>query len=312
MQQMIEIFDVDILVETGTWGGDTANTAAHFFKEVYTVELHHELFLKCINRLNGISNVHCYEGHSPVFLKQVVPDIKGRILFWLDAHWCGDDTALWEDTKTPICDELLAIKESGLQNGIILIDDIRCFQNLPNDYPEFGGYPLVSTIKSLILDINENYAFYVLGDVAIAFPKDDRIKISPLMQSCTTSRLFEDSCKNYDEVLQAEMVIQKYANKPETKAIDMLQRHITPSTEIITYHYMLWNGLVQLGRNNSENAQKCFQKALDAGYRHWRVYWYLSLAKRECGLVEEASQLLDYVISQVPDFDEAKLLIDSL
>jgi hypothetical protein len=279
MQKLIEDFKVDILIETGTWGGETARKASPLFREVYTVELSHELFQQVSPSFNLFLNIHAFEAHSPVFLKEILPKLEGRILFWLDAHWCGDHTARL-GKNTPIKEELEAIRESGLKNGIILIDDVRCFHNLPEEVIGYGGYPTIHEIKQLILSINPDYEFWLLGDMAIAFPKQYNQDISPLVYACTVSRLFLPTDGDDLEVVAAEQLFRKYCNAPESRAIDFLQCLVIPSTEFITFHLILWKGLLELGRQNFSVAAECFEKVLNNGYRHSRIYLYLAEAKQ--------------------------------
>lgn len=275
MLDLKERFNIEVLVETGTWGADTAKRGSSIFREVYTVELDHDLFVSASKKLAPFSNVYPFEGHSPAVLKQILPNVKGRVLFWLDAHWCGENTARFEK-NSPIRDELLAIKESGVKTGVILIDDIRCFCNLPDELLGYGGYPLLSEIKEIVMSINPNYEFWVLGDMAIAFLKEDHVEVSPLVFACTMSRLFTEV--ESGTILETESIFIDHCNDPDSSAIDFLQCFIIPSTEFITYHLMLWKGLIELGRQNFSVAASLFEKVLQMGYRHWRIYLYLAKA----------------------------------
>ena len=288
MQDLKNRFNIEVLVETGTWGGETARNASSIFKEVYTVELSHDLFQQAKDKLMYLPNVRSFEGDSPLFLKRVIPKIHGRILFWLDAHWCGDNTARAE-MNTPIRNELLAIQESGLNTAIILIDDIRCFHNLPEEIAGYGGYPLLDEIKALVFSINPNYEFWILGDMAIAFLKEDRQEVSPLVQACTASRLFKDSDDSM--IIEIENALIQHCNDPDSSAIDFLQCLVIPSTEFIAYHLALWKGLVEFGRKNFDWAVRSFEQVLSGGYQHWRVYWYLARAEQAQGHTERANEL---------------------
>lgn len=288
MRELKEKFHIDVLIETGTWGGETAKNGGAIFQDVYTVELEHDLFQRAANKLAFLPNVHTFEGHSPQFLKQILPHISGRILFWLDAHWCGDNTARF-GKNTPILDELLAIKESGIKTAIILIDDIRCFHNLPEEILGYGGYPLLGEIKNLVLSINPDYEFWLLGDMAIAFPKEDCHEVSPLVRACTASRLLgeDGDCT----ILETENMLLQHCNDPDSLAIDQLQCLVIPSTEFIAYHLVLWKGLIEFGRNNFALAAQSFEQVLRGGYHHWRVYLYLANAEQAQGHAEKANQL---------------------
>ena len=51
---------------------------------------------------------------------------KRPVLFWLDGHYSGGDTAKGE-LDTPVSVELDSILESPVKGHVILIDDARCF-----------------------------------------------------------------------------------------------------------------------------------------------------------------------------------------
>lgn len=307
MQKLIQLFDIQNLVETGTFGGDTSRLASHYFKKIYTIELKHDYFQKSLISFKNYPNIYPLEGHSPYLLKQIIPQIDGKILFWLDAHWCGENSAKWNEQMTPIREELIAIKECGLKNSIILIDDVRIFHGLPNDFPEFGGYPTINEVKVMIEEINPKYEFYILGDTAIAFPREACVEPSALLKALTKSRLFQINDANDQDILNvlaAEKIIQNLANTPEAKNIDALQRYVYPGSEAITYHLMLWQGLVELGRHHFKTASDYFQRTLNTGYTHWRIYWYLALSQYYSGNIQQAEENLRMILEKAPNFSE--------
>ncbi len=305
MQFLITSFGVDTLVETGTWVGDTAVLSSRYFKEVYTVELGHIPFLDAQKRLKSLSNVHAAEGDSPTFLAEVIPAIRGKILFWLDAHWCSGDSA----NTMPIREELEAIRQSGLKEGVILIDDIRHFHNLPPDYPEYGKYPSLKWIQQKILEINPAYQFWILGDMAIAY-LGDAATPSELVKACTISRLFGEG-DSIDAVLTAEKTIRRFANLPESREFDKLMYFVRadPTEGAITVHLLLWKGLIEMGKSHFWEASQIFQRVRALGYPHWRVDWYLADCLFRLGDHEAARELAERILQIVPNFFEAKRLL---
>ena len=89
LKQIAEIFHVDTFVETGTYMGQTAANAATIFKAVYTVELHPAIYAQAKNFLSRYTNVNVYHGNSADVLRTILPTIDGKIVLWLDAHYCG-------------------------------------------------------------------------------------------------------------------------------------------------------------------------------------------------------------------------------
>jgi len=92
-----------IMVETGTLVGHTAFHLAKLFKEVYTIELDEGLFKEASKSLEPIPNVFCYHGDSSHVLKtELIEELnkkKEKVFFFLDAHWSGDDSVDWDNSK---------------------------------------------------------------------------------------------------------------------------------------------------------------------------------------------------------------------
>lgn len=93
-----------IVVETGTFIGLTARQLAMYFKEVHTIELDKGLYLQSLEMLaTGAPNVSSYLGDSSFILSSELIDKLNhkdeKVLFFLDAHWSGDDTVDWENSK---------------------------------------------------------------------------------------------------------------------------------------------------------------------------------------------------------------------
>lgn len=282
MMKLISLFYVDTLMEVGTDKGDTAAIASRFFREVHTIEPNSKLYRKAQKRFRQTPKVHCYEGHPEAVIPKILPKMKSRILFWLTA-------AVHEDIK--------AIQTSGLKDAVILIDNVRLL-------------PKLNELKRSILEISPEYEFWILGDIAIAYPKNGAVTASPLVKACTASRLFEGSA---EEVLKQENILKSNVHLEEARAIDAIFRtYVNPTVAPETAHFLLWEGLLMSARKNHQEASRLFQRAIDAGCNHWRLYWYLAQEKYECHNRAAAQSLLEKVISQSPDFEEAKTYLNKI
>ncbi len=98
-------------------------------------------------------------------LRKIKPDIEGRCLFWLDAHYSGNGTGRGA-TECPIVEELKIIKSYSRNDHVILIDDAREFKG-QNDYPP------IFTVLELIYEINPNYQIEIKNDCIIATPHNE-------------------------------------------------------------------------------------------------------------------------------------------
>lgn len=127
-------YDLHFLVETGTYKGDTVRALRNDFRLIYSIELDKALYNKAIDRCQGQPNARLLQGDSSTVLPQVLSQLNGeRVLFWLDAHYSGGGTAAG-DMETPIIRELnLVLARAGW--GVILVDDLREFENGARDYP---------------------------------------------------------------------------------------------------------------------------------------------------------------------------------
>jgi len=132
-------------VETGSLYGHTTIHAAHYFETVFSVELSKELYdyIKPVERV--LPNIQLYNGNSHEFLPQIIAELIGPSVFFLDAHWSGDSTTDWEkstfsgypsDTahggespaptpqeQKPILSELSTILERFDDAALVIIDD---------------------------------------------------------------------------------------------------------------------------------------------------------------------------------------------
>jgi len=161
---LADIFDVDFLVETGTFRGMMIDACLHRFGQIHSVEIYRPLANDAKRRFAPFSNVCIHEGDSGDILGEILRFQDQRIIFWLDGHYSGEGTGRGLE-ETPVLREIAAIREhrSKPNNDIILIDDARCFNGS-------AGYPLLSSfVEQLELDFGVTP--YVADDAIILLPK---------------------------------------------------------------------------------------------------------------------------------------------
>jgi len=159
---------LNTFVETGTFGGGTAAWAARHFPRVYSIEASEKYWREACTRHAGLDNVTFVHGHSPEQLAALRPQLD-RPLFWLDAHWCGHDTA-GEPSQCPLTDELAAIAAAALPQSAILIDDARLFLAPPPAPNRWEDWPDVAAVIEA-LDACGDLAIVVHDDVIVAVPR---------------------------------------------------------------------------------------------------------------------------------------------
>jgi hypothetical protein len=112
-------FNLQVMVETGTNLGNMVNAQKHRFREIYSIELDTWLAARAKRKFAAYPGIHLYQGDSGKILPQIIPTIKERALFWLDAHW--------GDIDAPIKHEMECIYRHPVRDHVILIDDARYF-----------------------------------------------------------------------------------------------------------------------------------------------------------------------------------------
>lgn len=265
------LFNIDVLIETGTYKGDTCEIAAQVFKQVHTIELSEELFQYVCQRFAHRSGIFPYQGDSGVLLHQIVAQTGSdqRIAILLDSHWSGGDTAKGFDV--PIIRELEGIKKSGIKSCIILIDDIRCFQKQSDQSPDTYRYPELSSIIEYIKAIDDNYTCLVYGDLLLAYT-DQNIVVPSIIQAMTMSRLNQG-----DNGMQAfaEAVIAD-VNDQDFYHVSWLANALDISTGYWrTHYYDFWYALALYKRGNKQDALAYMNQAAVQGFT--RANYYLGL-----------------------------------
>ena len=164
-----------VLVETGTFKGDTVATYLYDFEEVVSVELSSELWIKATKRFESDSNVRILQGDSATRLSQLRSVYKNTsALYWLDAHWCESDITAGKLSQCPLVNELKAIGKLNSES-VILIDDARLFLAPPPAPHEISQWPSFHEIVVVMLSMSSEHELMVVNDVIAFFPKNVKV-----------------------------------------------------------------------------------------------------------------------------------------
>jgi hypothetical protein len=126
-------FDLNVLVETGTYYADTVRGLRKEFHQIYSIELDERLHAMAVMRCKRQLNAILLQGDSSERIIDVICRLSGPALFWLDAHYSAGETAKGA-LDTPIYAELSAVLGDGRPH-VVLVDDMREFVNGAKDYP---------------------------------------------------------------------------------------------------------------------------------------------------------------------------------
>jgi len=116
-----------VLIETGTYVGNTAMRCSRVFDQVVTIELDADLYRQASNYLSKRKNVECLEGDALALLPQVLarPGLQDALVF-LDGHFSGGETA-HGDMAEPACEEVEVLARYKEKVNAFIVDDFRCF-----------------------------------------------------------------------------------------------------------------------------------------------------------------------------------------
>jgi len=135
-------WNLNVVVETGTFLGDTTHFLAAKGYSVVTVEVEPRLAAWARARFDGVSNVRVIEGDSEQLMTELIAGLDRPALFYLDGHYSGGQTGKGQH-ETPVVKEVEAILRDAPSGSFVIIDDARCFGRL-QDYP-----PLLDFLSSL-------------------------------------------------------------------------------------------------------------------------------------------------------------------
>jgi hypothetical protein len=180
-----EEFSIKEFVETGAFHGTTTAWAAQQFDTVYAVELDKDVYRNTARRLSQYENVRFLQGDSSVNLEKIMSRLRGPAVFWLDAHWMGDQ--LTRGVECPLIDEIRQIHASPYAQ-YILIDDARLFLSPPPTPCDRRLWPTLDDVVSALQAGGHRYYVVLFDDVIFAVPSKARRFLGDWMQSENTSR----------------------------------------------------------------------------------------------------------------------------
>lgn len=114
IKKLVEKFNVNLIIETGTFLGSTTKRLAEFCP-VITFEVMEENYNKAVENCRPLTNIYLHLKDSIEGLKEIFYNNPPQTstLFFLDAHW-------WD--ACPLLDELKVIAENGIKPVIIIHD----------------------------------------------------------------------------------------------------------------------------------------------------------------------------------------------
>jgi predicted O-methyltransferase YrrM len=125
LQLLANIYETEVLVETGVLWGTTGLYLKEKFKRIYTIDIDPASCQLARHLFSG-THVEVIEGDSGKIMPSVLSNVHEDALFFLDGH---------SETDTPVLAELDAIAKHGSKGHVIVIDDLACFSRASGNYP---------------------------------------------------------------------------------------------------------------------------------------------------------------------------------
>lgn len=132
----------DTLVETGTFTGDTVRYCQKAFPKIFSVEVQPDLAAIADERFRGDPGVVILAGDSARLLPEIMPQLTGAVVFWLDGHFMAGASGRGAE-DCPIYAELRVIAARKPERFSIVIDDLRLFGTDP-------AYPTLDALQSVM------------------------------------------------------------------------------------------------------------------------------------------------------------------
>ncbi len=145
-------YNIDTVVETGTFRGGTTVLFSYLFDYVHTIEIQKSTYEQSKQMLQSHPNVQCHLGSSEQVLTELLPKLTEKpLIFYLDAHW---------DSYWPLLDELKIIGQTHRDNCIIVIDDFKVPQRPEIDYDRYGVHEC--SYEYIRADLDKVFSAYTL------------------------------------------------------------------------------------------------------------------------------------------------------
>jgi hypothetical protein len=137
IQYLADCVGAKTLIETGAFRGDTVRALRGRFELLASIEIMPDLARPLQKEFAHDSSVRIILGDSGQELGKLLAEVKGPVIFWLDAHSSGGPTG--GDDYVPIFAELDAIAKLAHPNHAVLIDDLI-------DFNGKDGYPTAAAL----------------------------------------------------------------------------------------------------------------------------------------------------------------------
>jgi len=146
-------FGLGTLIETGTFHGKMIKGVIGRFGKIYSIDIAQHLIEEVSKWVPSHVELIC--GDSSIELPKLLDNIDKRVLFWLDAHWCKNESGKGP-VNCPILEELDTIFKHPYGH-VLLMDDARLYGK--------DGWPTISEVRAKVLSVKPDWWFDVKNDI---------------------------------------------------------------------------------------------------------------------------------------------------
>jgi glycosyltransferase involved in cell wall biosynthesis len=231
---------LSVLVETGTFKGDTVAQFESCFSKVFSVELSESLWTEAVKRFQPYQHVQILQGSSQDKLRELVPELQNiGVLFWLDAHWCVASDTAGALSQCPLLEELRAIGKLNSES-VILIDDARLFLAPPLVPHEISQWPSFHQIVSCLLSMSTEHELMVVNDVIAFFPKKAKYAFETYAQLYGTDWLTAANCLKENGTFMKQLGDKEGVIQEQKSVIQEQKSVIQEQSRVLTNYHQLF------------------------------------------------------------------------
>lgn len=173
-------------VETGTSNAETSIWASTVFTNVYTIEIDSKKADNISKRSELPKNIRVVNGNSKSELSKLIPELKGRSVFYLDTHSYSEDNV--NVVESVVLDELNAI--SSAEKPVVFINDVRCFLGSQPD-PRKKGWPTFDQIFTTCKKLFPDCYITITDGVIVCVPHELEELVSAYWANTFEQRIYE-------------------------------------------------------------------------------------------------------------------------
>lgn len=222
------VLPLTVLVETGTFKGDTVAEFESSFNKVVSIELSKTLWFDAVKRFEQYQHVQILQGSSSDKLRELGAELQNTAtLYWLDAHWCAASDTAGDLSQCPLLHELQAIGKLNSES-VLLIDDARLFLSPPLAPHEISQWPSFHQILSCLLSMSSEHELMVVNDVIAFFPTKAKGALEQYAQFNSIDWLVAANCAKENktfiqQIVDKEEVIQQLIQDLNNAKADLAQ-----------------------------------------------------------------------------------------